>query len=213
MVPGIDPKVDYVFKRLFGSVRNEPLLVHALNAILDPPADRRVTAVEILNPFTDKEALDDKLSILDVKARDQAGRLFNVEMQLFVHRKYFPQRLLYYWARLYPQQLQEGDPYSLLRPTISICFVNDVLFPELADYHVPFARWDPGHRVRFTDDLAIHVLELPKFTRAAEQLSGPLDLWLDFLRHGDSLDTEALPGPLNVSPIRQALEELKMLSQ
>jgi predicted transposase/invertase (TIGR01784 family) len=209
MIPGIDPKVDYAFKRLFGSVRNLSLL----NAVLRPPPDHRVVDLELLNPFTDKEALDDKLAVLDVKARDQAGRLFNVEMQLFAHRKYFPQRLLYYWARLYAQQLHEGDNYALLRPTISVCLVNDLLFPDVAAYHLRFGLWDTEHQVRFTEDLAVHVLELPKFARAVEQLTDPLEVWLYFLRHAETLDTTALPTPLTVPPIRQALEELQMLSQ
>jgi hypothetical protein len=71
MVPGIDPKVDYVFKILFGSEANKSLLIHLLNAVLKPPPGQQIVAVEILNPFNDKETLDDKLSILDIKARDQ----------------------------------------------------------------------------------------------------------------------------------------------
>ena len=75
MVPGIDPKIDYAFKRLFGSEANEPLLIHLLNAVLQPPPAQRVAALEILNTFNDKEALD----VVDIKARDQLGRQFNIE--------------------------------------------------------------------------------------------------------------------------------------
>jgi predicted transposase/invertase (TIGR01784 family) len=71
MVPGVDPKVDYAFKRLFGRPENGDLLLDLVNAILRPPPGRRVAALDILNPFNDKEALDDKLSILDLRARDQ----------------------------------------------------------------------------------------------------------------------------------------------
>ena len=66
MVPGIDPKVDYAFKRLFGREQNGALLIHLLNAILVLPTGRRVVALEILNPFHDKDNLDDKLSVLDM---------------------------------------------------------------------------------------------------------------------------------------------------
>jgi hypothetical protein len=59
MVPGIDPKVDIVFKRLFGTEANADLLIDLLNAVLAFPPPGVVTAVEILNPFHDKEALDD----------------------------------------------------------------------------------------------------------------------------------------------------------
>ena len=47
-------------------------------------------------------------------------------------------RLLYYWALLHSRQLEEGEDYTQLRPTISICFVNSVLFAEVSDYHLCF---------------------------------------------------------------------------
>ena len=65
----IDPKVDCVFKALLGSDENRNLLVHFLNAVLATEL-RAPIDVEILNPHNDKEYSDDKLSIVDVKARD-----------------------------------------------------------------------------------------------------------------------------------------------
>jgi hypothetical protein len=61
-------------------------------------------------PFNPKETLDDKLSILDIKARDQSGRQFNVEMQMLTYR-YYEKRILYYGCKLHQQQLHEGDDY------------------------------------------------------------------------------------------------------
>jgi predicted transposase/invertase (TIGR01784 family) len=213
MVPGIDPKVDYAFKRLFGREPNQALSIHLLNAVLAPPPDQRVVDLELLNPFNDKDRLDDKLSILDVKARDQSGRQFNVEMQLLASR-YFRQRVPYYWARLHQSQLQEGQDYRVLRPTLSICFVNTPLFPEVPAYHLVFELREREHQLLFTDDLAVHILELPKFTKSAAELATPLDVWLYFLRHGDRLDTEALPAALaEVAEVRLAMGELQMIAQ
>lgn len=213
MVPGIDPKVDYVFKRLFGRQANQALALHLLNAVLEPSERQRVVELELLNPFNDKDRLDDKLSILDIKARDQSGRQFNVEMQLLAHR-YFRQRVPYYWARLHQSQLQEGQDYRLLRPTFSICFVNTPLFPEVPAYHLVFELRERDYALLFTDDLVVHILELPKFTKSAEELATPLDVWLYFLRHGERLDTEALPAALGaIEEIQRAMGELQMVTQ
>jgi predicted transposase/invertase (TIGR01784 family) len=161
----------------------------------------------------DKDYLDDKLSILDVKARDQSGRQFNVEMQLLASR-YFRQRVPYYWARLHQSQLQEGQDYRVLRPTLSICFVNTPLFPEVPAYHLVFELRERDHQLLFTDDLAVHILELPKFTRSAAELTTPLDVWLYFLRYGERLDTAALPAALAaVEEVRRAMGELQMIAQ
>jgi predicted transposase/invertase (TIGR01784 family) len=54
------------------------------------------------------EFVDDKLSIVDVKARDADGRLFQVEIQL-VQYGHLPSRIIYSWADIYSQQLQSGN--------------------------------------------------------------------------------------------------------
>jgi predicted transposase/invertase (TIGR01784 family) len=216
MVPGINPKVDYVIKRLFGHPTNRALSIHLVNAVLQArPAEnpQRVVDLELLNPFNDKDRLDDKLSILDIKARDQSGRQFNIEMQLLADR-YFRQRVLYYWARLHQNQLLEGEDYHKLRPTLSICFVNTTLFPKPSAYHLVFELRERQQRLLFTDDLVMHILELPKFTKSAAELATPLDVWLYFLQQGEHLDTEPLPPALSrVEEIRRAMGELQMISQ
>lgn len=53
MKPGVDPKVDYAFKKLFGSESTTDLLIDLLNAVLQYPAGREVVGVTLLNPFSD----------------------------------------------------------------------------------------------------------------------------------------------------------------
>src|SRR5262249_42702993 len=119
----IDLKVDYAFKKVFGSDSNRDVLTDLLHAVLQPKPGRLITELLLLNPFSEHDALSDKLSILDVKARDQGLRQFHIEMQMRCEW-FFPSRALYYWAKFHQQQLQEGDYYQTLRPTISIWFVN-----------------------------------------------------------------------------------------
>ena len=76
---GIRPTVDFVFKLLFDDPRNADLLVHLLNSVLKPK--HSIQAVEILNPFDGKEFEGDKLSIVDVKARDSTGAWYVIEVQ------------------------------------------------------------------------------------------------------------------------------------
>ena len=173
---GIDPKVDYAFKRLFGLPRNIDLLISLINALIAPTGRRVVEIVEIINPFNEKETDVDKLSYVDIKARDQYGRLFNVEIQLAVPRGFLA-RELYYWARLFQSQIGEGDDYTKLRPTISIVFVNAVLFPDIPGYYHRFQVADVKSGCVFSDDLEIHVVEFPKFDLALEQLTTPLEMW------------------------------------
>jgi predicted transposase/invertase (TIGR01784 family) len=208
----IDPNVDYAFKHLFGSDSTRPILIDVLDSVLDPPPGHRIRDIDLLNPFNPKEALDDKLSILDIKARDQTGRLFNVEMQMLAC-SYYEKRILYYAAKLFQQQLQEGQDYLELKPTISISFLDHILFPQVPAYHLRFRLLETSHHVLLTDALEFHVLELPKFTKTTEELTSILDTWLYFLRHAAKMDTEALPEALKRPPVLRAVEELMKLSQ
>lgn len=212
MRPGIDPKVDYAFKRLFGREQTRALLVHLLNALLKPLPGKAIIDVELLNPFSEQDALDDKLSIVDVKARDQSGRTFHIEMQLPPNGA-FRGRVLYCWAKLHQQQLAAGDPYDALRPTISVCFTDFVLFPDTTDYVLAFGLRDAAHGLVFSDQLQLVTVELPKFNRSPDQLADPLEVWLYFLRHAATLDSAALPGLLDTPEIHRAMEELTVLSQ
>ena len=56
---GIDPKVDFAFKLVFGSPDHTRITIHFLNAILNLPDP--ITSVEILNPICGKDFLEDKL--------------------------------------------------------------------------------------------------------------------------------------------------------
>jgi predicted transposase/invertase (TIGR01784 family) len=171
-----------------------------VDSVLAPPPDGRIGDIDVLNPFNPKEALDDKLSILDIKARDQSGRQFNIEMQMLAYR-YYEKRILYYASKLHQQQLHEGEDYLRLRPTISISFLDHVLFPMVPGYHLVFRLLEETHHFPFTQDLELHILELPKFTKSAAELVSELDIWLYFLRHAAKMDTEALPAALAQHPL------------
>jgi predicted transposase/invertase (TIGR01784 family) len=207
-----DPRVDYAFKKLYGSEATVDLLEDLVNAVLASPPEQRLVDMQIGNPFNEKETAEDKLSVLDVKARDASGRLFNVEMQILV-RPFFKERGLYYWARVYSGQLVEGTEYRLLHPTISICFLDGVLWPDIDAYHHSFVPVDRKTGQVLTDHFQMHFIELPKFVLTPEQLQTPLEVWCYFLIHAPTLERHKLPPALDIPPIHRALEVLDVMSQ
>jgi predicted transposase/invertase (TIGR01784 family) len=212
MILGIDPKVDYAFKHLLGREATRPILIDVIDAVLHAEPGRRIRDIELLNPFNPKEALDDKLSILDIKARDQSGRQFNIEMQMLASPTY-EKRILYYGTRLHQQQLHQEEEYAELKPTISISFLDDVLFPQTTEHHLRFRLLEESLRFPMTEDIEFHILELPKFTKALPELASDLDIWLYFLRHAAMMNVEAFPAELQRPLVLRAWEDLKMLSQ
>lgn len=212
MLIGIEPTVDYAFKRVFGRTENVDILISLLNAVLGRPAGQRIASLEILNPFLAQERLDDKEAVLDVKARDESGRLFNVEMQIRPHHA-LRERMLYYWARVYSSQLVQGEDYTNLTPTISVLFLDDVLFPGVAGAHHRFRLQTDTKDVVFSDQIEFHVLELRKFVKPLPDLGDDLEKWLFFLRYAADLDMDRWPTQLADSPWIRAGKELVMLSQ
>ncbi|MGH8475645.1 MAG: Rpn family recombination-promoting nuclease/putative transposase [Methylococcales bacterium] len=204
----IDPKVDCVFKALLGSEANRNLLIHFLNAILAAELAAPITDVEILNPYNEKEFLDDKLSIVDVKARDGEGNGFQVEIQLSVYG-YLPTRMLYTWADIYSQQLHSGQDYRLLKPTYSIWLLAENLIAD-EDYAHNYKLRDDNGRM-LIEHGGIWVLELAKFD--AEAITTDQQRWLMFFKTGDQLDDANLPEWMNTEEMRKAMSTLKQFSE
>ena len=114
-----NPKVDFVFKMLLGNEQHKDLLVHFLNAVLAKEPDIRIHSVELLNPFNEREFESDKLSVVDVKARDDTGRWSQIEIQVVNHAGLIA-RMLYTWTSFYHRQLEQGKEYTQLQPVIAI---------------------------------------------------------------------------------------------
>jgi len=205
----IDPKIDCVFKALLGSEENRNLLVHFLNAVLVDDLSAPIAEAEILNPYNDKEFLDDKLSVVDVKAKDSEGRLYQIEIQLLTYR-HLPERMVYTWCDIISQQLQSGNDYSLLKPVFSIWLLAENLLPDEAEYAHEYRLQDRLGRT-LADLGGIHLLELKKFT--AERIETEEQRWLKFFKDGERLDDAALPDWMNTDEMRQAMNTLKQFSE
>ncbi len=201
----IDPKVDCVFKTLFGSEDHRDLL----NALLGEELSAPVTGVDIINPYNERETLDDKLTIVDVKARDAARRLFQVEIQLIT----FPDlaaRILYAWADLYSQQLQSGQEYGELQPTYVIWILEQSLLAERPEYAHRFTLRD-DHGRPLLEHGSIRLFELSKF--AVETVASDAERWLKFLAEGERLDPERLPDWMQTPVMRHAMSTLSGFSE
>ncbi len=206
----IDPTVDCVFKALLGSEENKNLLIHFLNAVLAPPPARRITSVTLLNPYSDKDFLSDKLSVVDVLAMSETQVRYQIEIQLTVYRG-LPERMLYNWCDLVSSQLREGEGYETLRPVHSIWLMGAILWKERDAFHSCFELWERETGWELCQGGGIHVLEMLKWNR--KEVETELDRWVRFFKEGKELDDEALPEYMNTPEMRQAMETLRRFSE
>jgi predicted transposase/invertase (TIGR01784 family) len=208
----IDPRVNCVFKRLFGVEDNAGLLVDLLNATLEPDYRPPVTGVEYRDTVTTSTDQDAKMSIFDVFAIDNPGRHFLLEMQRLIKQN-LPGRFTHYACSVFVGQMNAGDPYMALQPVISLLFMEEDLFPEEKHWHLCFELRERTSGRRFTRALEFHVLQFSKFNLTAEEVKTPLERWMYFLKHGATLDPEKLPPSLDVPVIRQAMEVLMQFAK
>ena len=205
----IDPKIDCVFKALLGSEENRNLLIHFLNAFLAEDLAEPLVWVDILNPYNDKEFLSDKLSIVDVKARDSQDRLYQIEIQLTSYA-HLPSRIIYNWADIYSQQLKSGQEYLELRPTYSIWLLaENLLVDDNAYVHHYKMRDEQGQTL--TPHGGIWLLELKKFN--ANKVETEDQRWLKFFKDGERLNDEALPDWMITQEMKQAMSTLSTFSE
>ncbi|MEZ4524580.1 MAG: Rpn family recombination-promoting nuclease/putative transposase [Desulfobacterales bacterium] len=207
----IDPKVDCVFKSLLGKEENSNLLIHFLNAVLEPAKGMRIREVTILNPYNEKEFIGAKLTIVDVKALDENGKRYQIEIQLAVHPS-LSSRILFTWSSIYHSQISEGDDYAKLHPVISIWIVDGSLFPEKNECHLCFQVYDRAHSTLLTDHLNIHVLQLPKW-KPGDKVRSEKDRWLYLFKEGKNIDTDNIPEILDTEEMRQAMKTMQNFSK
>ena len=78
----VDVKNDIAFRKIFGNENRNETLISFLNAVLDFHGDQRIKQVSILNPYQLPKLKGGKVTIIDVKATDQVGRTYIIEMQV-----------------------------------------------------------------------------------------------------------------------------------
>ena len=213
----ITPRVDIAFKKIFGVEENKDLLISLLNSIVSK--EDQVADVVLLNPYNHKNFYRDKLSILDIKAKSKDGKRFNIEIQISDDADY-DKRALYYWAKLYTEQLQQGSDYSLLSKAIGIHILNFTSIPNVKKYHNVFHITEKETGIPFFKELELHTIELKKFSPDFnEKLSDlinktktSLDIWVAFLTRHDLLNKDNLPKELNDANLKKALSVLEVMN-
>lgn len=159
---------------------------------------------------------DDKVGILDIKARLNKEIVCNVEMQIVKYSN-IEKRLLYYWSKLYTGEIHEGDNYNELNKTIAILIANFELdvTKNIPKSHTKWEiREEEYSKKVLTDILEIHIIELPKLLRAMENekvdKKDKLMLWSKFLLSPEKIGEEEMK---NNEDIKKAKDELNKINQ
>ncbi|KOF58266.1 transposase [Clostridium sp. DMHC 10] len=204
----LNPKVDFAFKKLFGSEENKDILIAFINSIIDE--NEQIKDIELKNPYNIADYRKGKMTILDIKAVDDKDVWYDIEMQI-AQQDFFDKRALYYWSKVYSSQIESGEDYEKLRKTISINIL-DFNYLKEEDFHSEFKIYNTKTMKEFSNMFEMHFIELNKFNKDYKELKTGLDRWIAFLSRAYELDKDNIPEELaEDKDVKKAIEKLDIM--
>ena len=198
----ISPKTDFAFKKIFGSIHSQKILISFLNAIVYDNQNI-IQSLEIINPYNPGVTNTLKDTYLDVKAVLDNGSTVIIEMQV-LNVEDFQKRVIYNLAKAYGNQLDVGQGYMMLTPFLALTIADFVLFENTEKMITKFRFKEDTELFDYQDELTLMFVELPKFTKELSALETLSDKWTYFIKSAPNL--EVIPSSLGeVSEIEAAL--------
>ena len=200
----IDPKTDFAFKKIFGSVGHEGVLRSFLNAILYDGRDE-ITDLKLQDPYNIPRLKGLKDSYLDVRVRQQNGKWILVEMQV-VNVPGFEKRILFNAAKQFSNQVFRGEDYDTLDPVVLLTITDFVMFKGWPKVQSRYRMLETEQLVEYpVEGMELVFVELPKFNKTHSQARQLWEKWVCFLRETGSL--QRVPGSLAAVPqIQEAFD-------
>ena len=200
------PKIDFAFKEI---MEDNDARTGFLAAVLKlNPKDIKET--RILNPHLRKIHEDDKLGILDVRVLLNNDTEIDTEIQLAEFAAW-ANRTLFYLSKMFTDQIEKGQDYSLLKKCVSISILDFVLFKdEETEFYSCFHIREDSRNFLYTDKMEFHVIELPKLPEKLKEDDNLL-LWAKFINAEQKEEFDMLAK--KNSYINSAYQHLQVISQ
>ena len=176
----LKPTNDFVFKKIFGSVGSERITTSLLEAILKID----ITAIDLdKNPITEKDVLNDKMGIMDIRVEINNKIDADIEMQI-IDQGNIEIRLMRYISKIFIRGLKAGENYLDAKESIAILIANFEIEKHknvkkiLTEYEMREKNYG---NIVLTDKIKVYILELPKIERIKSK-DESLNLWIKFMK-------------------------------
>lgn len=199
----VDIKNDVAFRKIFGNENRKEVLISFLNAVLLLKENNTIVDVTILTPYQLPDLKGGKVTIVDMKAKDQNNRNYIVEMQV-ADVDGFDKRVLYYASKSYSAQIERGDQYEKLNPTYFIGIL-DFEVTKNPSYLNRHKIMDIETQENYIRDIEFNFIELPKFNKKENELNSIIDQWIYFIKNSENIDV--IPKNLNDKGLKFAYED------
>ena len=200
------PIIDFAFKEI---MTDEKARIGFLSAVLKLKPEE-IKETYILNPYLDKVHEEDKLGILDVRILMNNDTEIDTEIQLSEMR-IWTNRALFYAAKMFTDQIEQGQKYDVLKKCVSISILDFDLFKDQKEFYSSFHIREDTRNFLYTEKMEFHVIELPKLPEELKENSSDVELWAKFINaeREEEFDMLAKQNPY----IESAYKKLQIISQ
>ena len=204
----LKPTNDYIFKKIFGSIGSEDItreFIKSATGINFEDINLDTT------PILEKDLIDKKTGILDVKVVADKINNIDIEMQV-VKSEHIAERILFYWSKMYNKTIRQGCGYERAQKAICI-LIADFKLSNLTQIDKFYTRWkimeENYTKQSFTDKLYIVIIELEKLKDIKETDNEELLNWCKFIKNPEEMEGEEMKNKY----IKKAKEKLDEINQ
>ena len=178
---------DYFMRYMFAKEGHEGILKNLINSVRLDYNQEPFEEVKVLNTFNLKETINDKQSIVDVRAVTKTGETVLIEIQRIGNQS-FVYRSLYYWSKAYVANLRNNEKYNDLKQVIIINILDFNLLKDINKEHSCYVIKELETNHILTNHLEMHFLELPKYLSNESKLIDELYAWFYFLTTKEKME-------------------------
>ena len=196
-------RFDWAVKRMLRDKANFGVLEGLMTVLLG----EKVHIVELLESEGNQEAADDKFNRVDLKAKNDRGEIFIVEVQL-TRELYYLERILYGTAKAITEHIRLGNTFKEIKKVYSISIVyfdlgkgSDYLYHGTSTFvgvHTKDTlqinvKEDGAIRMKTPEEVfpEYYIMRVNQFNDVA---TTPLEEWMDYLKNGRIKDDTTAPG-------------------
>ena len=196
-------RFDWAVKRMLRDKANFGVLEGLMTVLLG----EKVHIVELLESEGNQESADDKFNRVDLKAKNDRGEIFIVEVQL-TRELYYLERILYGTAKAITEHIRLGNTFKEIKKVYSISIVyfdlgkgSDYLYHGTSTFvgvHTKDTlqinvKEDGAIRMKTPEEVfpEYYIMRVNQFNDVA---TTPLEEWMDYLKNGRIKDDTTAPG-------------------
>ncbi len=204
----ISPKLDIVFKKMFGDVNNADMLNSLISAYLNVDIGGEFN---LSNSEITTEVLEQKFARLDLHITTAKSEI-DIEVQVLNSRDY-AERCLYYWASLYNSSILRGHNYGTAKQALTLNILDFKMF-KCEDFNTNFTFYDPKNKITLSDKAQISFIELPKIRKITrEQIKNDERIaWAVFFNAKTKEELDMLSETTKNVGVQKAVAVIKELS-